>query len=93
MSAKGDPGEARRGRRVRFDRSQGEKAMPVPRPVRTGQRARGGWPSVRDGGGAGVNRPKVIGVAALAGAVANLPLSYFLTLRLGASPGWSGGRC
>ena len=41
MSAKGDPGEARRGRRVRFDRSQGEKAMPVPRPVRTGQRARG----------------------------------------------------
>ncbi len=33
----------------------------------------------------GMNRPKVIGIAALSGAVINLPLSYVLTLRLGVS--------
>jgi len=31
----------------------------------------------------GMNRPKVIGVAALAGAMVNLPLSYVLTVKLG----------
>jgi O-antigen/teichoic acid export membrane protein len=33
----------------------------------------------------GMNRPKVIAIAALAGAVVNLPLSYALTVRLGVS--------
>lgn len=33
----------------------------------------------------GMNKPKVIGIAALAGALVNLPLSYYLTRRLGVS--------
>ncbi|MCA1684907.1 MAG: polysaccharide biosynthesis C-terminal domain-containing protein [Planctomycetia bacterium] len=33
----------------------------------------------------GMNRPRVIGVSALAGALVNLPLSYYLTLRMGVS--------
>ena len=46
-----------------------------------------------------MNKIKVIALAALVGSLVNLPISYFLTRRLGAygvirgSPGSSGGRC
>jgi len=48
MDGKGDPGGVRPGRRVRFDRSQGGEAMPMPAPEAAGAGGgAAGWASGR----------------------------------------------